>query len=64
MLWRRLFRSFPFIENSRDYKLCAIMVRVISQDTYNETVKLNMEEFSMSAQEAIEETVKELEAQV
>ena len=40
------------------------MVRVISQETYDEAVKQNIEEFSMSAKEAIEETVKEFEAQV
>lgn len=40
------------------------MVRVISQETYDEVVHENMEQFSMTPEEAIEDAVKQLEAQV
>lgn len=40
------------------------MVRVITQDTYDEVVKENMEEFDMSAEEAIKEAIAQFEAQV
>lgn len=40
------------------------MVRVISQETYNETVQENIDEFSMSAEEAIDDAIKQFEAQV
>ncbi|KOC68226.1 Armadillo repeat-containing protein 6 like protein [Habropoda laboriosa] len=39
------------------------MVRVISQETYDEVVNENMEQFSMSPEEAIEDAVKQFEAQ-
>ncbi|XP_049786589.1 armadillo repeat-containing protein 6 homolog [Schistocerca cancellata] len=39
------------------------MVRVISQETFNDVVKENIQEFSMSPEEAIESAVQELEAQ-
>ncbi|KAG6463655.1 armadillo repeat-containing protein 6 homolog [Manduca sexta] len=39
------------------------MVRVITQDTYDEVVKENMEEFDMSPEEAINEAVAQFEAQ-
>ena len=40
------------------------MVRVVSQETYDEVVQENIDEFSMSPEEAIAEAVKEFEAQV
>lgn len=40
------------------------MVRVITQDTYDEVVKENMEEFDMSAEEAVKEATAQFEAQV
>lgn len=40
------------------------MVRVITQETYDEVVKENMEEFEMSPQEAINEAIAQFEAQV
>lgn len=40
------------------------MVRVISQETYDEVVNENMEQFSMTPEEAIEDAVKQFEAQV
>jgi hypothetical protein len=40
------------------------MVRVITQGTFDEVVKENMEEFSMSLEEAIKEAVEQFEAQV
>lgn len=40
------------------------MVRVISQETYDEVVNENIEQFSMSPEEAIEDAVKQFEAQV
>ncbi|CAL7946401.1 unnamed protein product [Xylocopa violacea] len=39
------------------------MVRVISQETYDEVVNENMEQFSMTPKEAIEDAVKQFEAQ-
>ncbi|CAG5030850.1 unnamed protein product [Parnassius apollo] len=39
------------------------MVRVITQETYDEVVKENMEEFDMSPEEAIKEAVAQFEAQ-
>ncbi|XP_066588316.1 armadillo repeat-containing protein 6 homolog [Prorops nasuta] len=39
------------------------MVRVISQQTYDEVVNENIEEFGMSAEEAIQDAVKQFEAQ-
>ncbi|XP_028030623.1 armadillo repeat-containing protein 6 homolog [Bombyx mandarina] len=39
------------------------MVRVITQETYDEVVKENMEEFEMSPQEAINEAIAQFEAQ-
>lgn len=40
------------------------MVRVITQETYDEVVKENMEEFDMTPDEAIKEAVAQFEAQV
>lgn len=40
------------------------MVRVITQETYDEVVKENMEEFDMSPEEAVKEAVAQFEAQV
>ncbi|XP_011498450.1 PREDICTED: armadillo repeat-containing protein 6 homolog [Ceratosolen solmsi marchali] len=39
------------------------MVRVISQETYDEVVKENIEEFSMSPEEAIKDAVEQFNAQ-
>ncbi|XP_075216356.1 armadillo repeat-containing protein 6 homolog isoform X1 [Lycorma delicatula] len=39
------------------------MVRVITQETFNEVIKENMEEFNMTMAEAIEEAVQQFEAQ-
>ncbi|KAK2587120.1 hypothetical protein KPH14_002882 [Odynerus spinipes] len=39
------------------------MVRVISQETYDEAVNENMEVFSMQPEEAIEEAIKQFESQ-
>lgn len=40
------------------------MAKQVSQDTYNQVVQENMEEFEMSKEEAIEDAVKQFEAQV
>ena len=40
------------------------MVRVISQETYNQVVRENIEEFEMTPEEAIEDAVKQFSAQV
>lgn len=40
------------------------MARIISQETYDEAVNENIEIFSMSPEEAIEETVKQFNSQV
>lgn len=40
------------------------MVRVIKQETYDEVVKENIEDLSMSPEEAIEDAIKQFEAQV
>jgi hypothetical protein len=40
------------------------MVRVITQDTFDEAVKENMEEFDMNPEEAVQEAVEQFEAQV
>jgi hypothetical protein len=40
------------------------MVRVITQDTFDEAVKENMEEFDMNPEEAVKEAVEQFEAQV
>lgn len=40
------------------------MVRVISQETYDEVVKENIEELCMSPEEAIQEAVEQFTAQV
>ncbi|OWR50093.1 armadillo repeat-containing protein 6 [Danaus plexippus plexippus] len=39
------------------------MVRVITQDTYDEVVKENIDEFDMSPEEAIKEAIDQFEAQ-
>ncbi|OAD53079.1 Armadillo repeat-containing protein 6 like protein [Eufriesea mexicana] len=39
------------------------MVRVISQETYNEVVNENIEQFSMTPKEAIEDAIQQFEAQ-
>lgn len=40
------------------------MVRVIKQETYDEVVKENIEELEMSPEDAIEDAIKQFEAQV
>lgn len=40
------------------------MVRVITQDTYDEVVRENIEEFSMSPEEALNDATSQFEAQV
>jgi hypothetical protein len=40
------------------------MVRVISQETFDEVVKENMKEFDMSPEEAVQDAVQQFEAQV
>lgn len=40
------------------------MVRVIKQETYDEIVKENMEELDMSPEEAVQDAIKQFEAQV
>lgn len=40
------------------------MVRVITQETYDEVVTENIKEFDMSPQEAIDDAVAQFEAQV
>ncbi|XP_013178803.1 PREDICTED: armadillo repeat-containing protein 6 homolog isoform X2 [Papilio xuthus] len=39
------------------------MVRVITQETYDDVVKENMDEFDMSPEEAIKEAIAQFEAQ-
>lgn len=40
------------------------MAKAISQDTFNEVVKENVEDFEMTEEEAIDDAVKQFEAQV
>lgn len=40
------------------------MTKVISQETYDDVLKENIVEFSMSVEEAREETIQQFEAQV
>lgn len=40
------------------------MVRVITQDTYDEVVRENITEFDMTPEEAIQDAVAQFEAQV
>jgi maltose-binding protein MalE len=40
------------------------MVRVISQETFDEVVKENIEEFDMTPEEAVKDAVRQFEAQV
>ena len=40
------------------------MSKQITQDTFDDVVKENMEDFDMSAEEAIEDAVQQFEAQV
>lgn len=40
------------------------MVRVITQETYDEVVKENIEEFDMSPEDAVQEAVAQFQAQV
>lgn len=40
------------------------MVRVIKQETYDDVVRENIEDLEMSAEEAIEDAIKQFEAQV
>ena len=40
------------------------MAKQISQETFDAVVKENMEEFDMSAEEAIQDAVSQFEAQV
>jgi len=39
------------------------LAKLITQDTFDEAVRENMEEFGMSQQEAVEDAVKQFEAQ-
>lgn len=56
--------SFPNIEIQDTVNKGIAMVRVITQETYDEVVNENMEQFSMTPKEAIEDAVKQFEAQV
>lgn len=40
------------------------MVRIISQKTYDDVVRENIDEFGMTVEEAIEDAIKQFEAQV
>lgn len=40
------------------------MSKIITQETYNQVVQENIDEFSMSQEEAIEDAVKQFEVQV
>lgn len=40
------------------------MSRVISQQTFDDAVRENIDEFSMSANEAVEDAIKQFESQV
>lgn len=40
------------------------MAKIITQDTYDEVIKENITEFSMSIDEARKETIQQFEAQV
>lgn len=40
------------------------MVRIISQKTYDDVVRENIDEFDMSPEEAIKEAIAQFEAQV
>ena len=40
------------------------MVRVISQETFDDVVKENMEEFGLSREEAIKDAIEQFESQV
>lgn len=40
------------------------MVRVINQETFDSIVKENVDDFGMAIEEAIEDAIKQLEAQV
>lgn len=40
------------------------MAKVVTQETFDDIIKENIIEFSMSVEEAREETIKQLEAQV
>lgn len=40
------------------------MVRVINQETFDDVVKENIEEFEMTVEEAVQEAVQQFEAQV
>lgn len=40
------------------------MVRVINQETFDNIVKENVDDFGMAIEEAIEDAIKQLEAQV
>lgn len=51
---------FSFIIQTSNPK----MAKVVTQETYDEIIKENIVEFSMSVEEAREETIKQLEAQV
>lgn len=51
------------MKNSK-YRRFITMSRVITQETYDEVVKENIEEFSMTPEEAIEDAIKQFDAQV
>lgn len=40
------------------------MSRVITQQTFDNAVKENIDEFSMSAEEAVQDAIKQFESQV
>ena len=40
------------------------MAKVITQETFDDVVKENMKDFEMSAQEAVDDAVQQLESQV
>lgn len=40
------------------------MARVITQQTFDNAVKENIEEFSMSTEEAVQDAIKQFESQV
>lgn len=44
--------------------MIAKMVRVINQETFDDVVKENIEEFEMTVEEAVQEAVQQFEAQV
>lgn len=69
LMWIKSKLSFKILLYFQSYwiktfKQTIKMVRVITQETYDEVVKENIEEFDMSPEEAIKEAVAQFEAQV